>query len=104
MAELPIHGFAAAALQLYQGKLVEINTGEVQTTLLFDDHQRDQKSVIRGVLKDAVGDALIMRCNVNGVPQDIMINCWSVSAIMELQGYGNLKDVYIDEFRERFKK
>jgi hypothetical protein len=104
MAELKTHGFAAAALELYKGKVVEINTGEVQTTLLFHDHTQDQKSIVRGILKDAVGDALILQCNVNGESHDVLINCWSISALMELKGVGNLKDVYIDEYKRHITR
>jgi hypothetical protein len=87
MANLKTHGFAAAALELYKDKVIEINTGEVQTTLLFDDHTKDQKSIVRGILKDAVGDALILECNVNGQRHDVLINCWSISSLMELKEY-----------------
>lgn len=104
MTELKTHGFAVAVLELYQGKLIEINTGEIQTTLLFDDRQLDQKSLVRGILKDALGDALILECSVNGHRQTVLINCWSISSIMELEGYGSLKDIYVDEYQQHLKK
>ncbi len=102
--ELATHGYAAALLQTYRDKLVEINTGESATTLLFDDHQVTQKSVIRGVIKDALGDALIIECNVNGAKQKVLINSWSINMVMELKGNGNLRDIYVDEDTERRRK
>jgi hypothetical protein len=96
-----IHGFAAAALELYQDKLIEINTGESATSLQFADFTTAQKHVIRGYLRDVIGDGLVMECDVNGHKQKVLINAWAVVSVMELEGNGNISDIYIDEFKER---
>ena len=96
------HGLASAALQLYKDKIVEINTNEVQTTLTFNDFSVAQKSLIRGKLVDAIEDAIILECNVNGHTQRVIINCWLVYSIMALEGHGSLKDIYEDEFRSKY--
>ena len=99
MDNLPVHGFAAAALQKYKGKEVEINTGESYTTLLFDDHTQGQKSVIRGTLVDAAGDAIVLEVNIRGKKHEVLINCWLIHTMMEF-GSGSSRDFYIDEYKE----
>ena len=96
-----VHGFAAAALFMYEDKLIEINTGESATSLQFADYSVDQKHVIRGYLRNAIGDGLIVECSVNGRQQNVLINVWSIVTIMELEGNGNISDIYIDEFKEK---
>jgi hypothetical protein len=99
-----IHGLAEAALSLYQGKVVEINTGETATSLQFADHEVGQKHVIRGILDDAIGDGLILICDVNGTKQKVLVSAWMVVSIMELCGNGNISDIYIDEYTRRANK
>ncbi|KKN74494.1 hypothetical protein LCGC14_0390110 [marine sediment metagenome] len=101
MAKAKANGFAAAALEMYKDKLVEINTGEVATSLQFADHTVGQKHVIRGHLREVIGDGIVIECNVGSHKQQVLINAWSVVSIMELQGKGNISDIYIDEYKER---
>ena len=97
--DLPTHGFAVAALSLYKDKFVQINTGESATTLLFDDHESEQKSLIQGILRGAIGDAIVIEVSLNGNSRSILVNCWSINTIMELTDKSNLSDVYIDEYK-----
>lgn len=95
--KIPIHGYAAAALHLYKNKMVEINTGEVKTTLLWDQFQKEIKHVIRGVIKDAIGDALIIEVRTAKGIKSVLINCWSINSIVAVDGNGTTTDVYFDE-------
>ncbi len=97
ISEIPIHGYAAAALHFYKDKLVEINTGEVKTTLLWEQFQHDIKHVIRGVVKDAFGDGLIIEIQMSKGVKLVLINCWSIKSIIAVDGNGTTKDVYFDE-------
>jgi len=92
-----VHGYAQAALDLYKDKYIEINTGEVSTTLLFADSQIGQKSIIRGVLIDAIGDGMIVECEMKHGTKRVLINCWSIKSIVEIDGTGLTKDVYVDQ-------
>ena len=99
-----IHGYAEAALSLYKGKLIEVNTGETATTQSYAEVAIGQKHVVRGILDDAIGDGLVLICSVNGHKQKVLINVWSIISVMELCGYGHTCDVYIDEYKDRFNK
>jgi hypothetical protein len=89
-----LHGFAAACLAVYKDKEVEINTGESSTTLLMADFETSQKDLIRGVLVDAIGDALIVEFEAKGEKKKIIISCWSVISITEI---GCMSQAYYDE-------
>lgn len=89
-----LHGFAAACLYTYKDKMVEVNTGEQATTLLMSDFECSQKDLIRGVLIDAVGDALILEYETNKEKKKIVVSCWSVISIAES---GTMKYAYVDE-------
>ena len=98
---LQTHGFAIAALHLYKDKLIEVNTGESATTLLSDDYQTTQKSLIRGILRDAIGDAMIVEVPMKGKSRNVIINCWSTKSIMELtDDDSGLNEAYIDEYKK----
>jgi len=89
--------YSLAALQLFKDKYVEINTGEVRTTLLFSDSEHDQKSVIRGVLVDVIGDGIVIECKMRKGIKKVLLNAWSVVTIIEIDDIGLTKDVYVDE-------
>lgn len=99
-----MHGLAVAALHRYQGKMIEINTGEIQTTLQYSDYDAAQKSLIRGKLVDAYADALILECDIRGEKKEVMISCWSINAMAELDAVGSLSEIYIDEYKFHNKK
>ncbi len=96
MAEIPVHGYAAAALQLYKDKEVDINTGETQTTLIFSDWETALKHIVRGVIRDAIGDALVVECKTRSGTKKVLINAWSINTIVET-GQGSILDIYMDE-------
>ncbi len=95
------HGYAVAALEMYKDKFVEIYMGDSATSLQFADCSVNQKNVVRGRLRDAIGDGLVLECEVNHQKQNVLINVWSIVIIMELEGHGNISDIYIDEFKEK---
>lgn len=98
---LPLHGFAAAVMELYGGQIVEINTGETSLSLLFDQENRTLKSLIRGRLVNAIGDALIVECDVPGGKKTIALNCWGITAISPTNEPALMKDCYYDEHSSR---
>jgi hypothetical protein len=105
MAEIPLHGFAAAVLQMYQNEMVEINTGEIRTTHVLDQFSHDIKHLIRGIVVDAVGDAIILDCPVRkGANKRIMINCWSINSICKYNINHSLSDTYWDADKHKSNK
>jgi len=97
-----LHGFAQACLQLYKDKPVEINTGEQKTKLLLADFEHEQKSLIRGTIRDAFGDGLLVECKIGKNTKKILINVWQIISVAEIDDNGSMKDIYVDEeFRNR---
>jgi len=96
MSDIILHGFAAALMNFYKNKIIEVNTGEIKTTHIMDQFQHEVKHLIRGELIDAFGDAIMLRCLIKGGTKDIMINCWSINSVVETETPGSLTDVYRD--------
>lgn len=95
-----LHPYAAAILHYLKGEKVEINGGDVQSTLKFSDYDYTMKSIIIGVVEDAMGDCLII--NKDGTR--IFLNVWGIKSIVPYRDDLYLKDVYQDdEFRFRRK-
>ena len=97
MSAPELHGFAYACEQLYKDKMVEVNTGESKTTLRLSDFEVSQKSVIRGVLKGAIGDAIIIECPLNQVKKNVLVNVWNIISITDIEDKLGLNSAYIDE-------
>ena len=96
----PVHGYARACLELYKDKLVEVNTGEQKSTLLLSDFELHQRSLIRGFLRGAIYDALLIECSSGkkGAPNTtVLVNCWTIISVTEVDGKGGMKDIYIEE-------
>ena len=102
--ENKLHGLAGPLLHLFKGKKVEINLGETAITMNYDDHSVDQKALVRGVLKDAIGDALIIDCEVFGKVKQVIVNCWSVNTVTEVDDVGTTKSIYYNEGSKRLRR
>lgn len=85
-----------------EGKLVEVYCGDIKHTHILQDFSRAEKSIIRGRVKDAMGDCIILQCEKDGRTNDIFINCWSISTISPINGQLSMKEMYYDE--EEVKK
>jgi len=97
MPKLPTHGYGTACLQVFKDKLVEINTGEIKTTLNFSDWDQAHKNVIRGTFVDVIGDAIVMECDINNTKKKVMVNCWLIISITEIDDKFGIRDVYVDD-------
>lgn len=91
------HSFATVVFKRLQGKLVEVYQGDCKETHLFSDHQLAQKSVIRGVIEDAEGDCLILRCDSYNKSNLVYLNCWGIHSIVPINGTITTKDIFINE-------
>ena len=95
--DLPIHGYAAAVIHLYKGKEVDIFAGDSKTKLIFKDWETELKSIIRGTIKEAIGDALLIECKTPLGPKEVLINVWSIKTVVPVDGATATKDFYHDE-------
>jgi hypothetical protein len=94
---IDLHPYAAAVVHYLLGVAVEINCGDVKTTLNFDDAEIAQMSLIRGVVKDAFGDCIIVECDLEGVKNLVFVNCWSIKTMIPLNSTLSTKDIFCDE-------
>ena len=91
--------------QRLKGKKVEIYTGDIGIILKQGDGDNNVKSIIRGIVKEAEGDCLIINYTKNynhvldgkdeGTP--IFINGYSITALTELTGGTSIVEAYHNE-------
>lgn len=98
---ITMHPFAAAILHNLKDKFVEINCGDVRTVLTFSDFEVNQKNLIRGYVRDAMGDCLMVEVKRNSVPPQaaiVYVNVWAIKCLMEISaGNMHMRDIYEDE-------
>lgn len=96
--------FAETLVELLQGKVVEIHTGDSGKTREYADYSVSPKSVIRGVLQGASGDCLIVECSTSdGRSNIVYINSWCVTLMIEPKNGMSIRDVYYDEDARQVK-
>lgn len=96
-SELPKHPYAAALLSQLQGEEIEIYNGDIKTTQILQDREISQKNVVIGILKDVIGDCLIVEVFKNGRKGLVYINAWTISHVMRVKDPLFLKDIFTDE-------
>lgn len=101
--EIILHPFAAGILKHLKNEEVEIYCGDVKTTLQFHDYNVQQKNVIRGFIKDAIGDAIIVECEKSNKKGIVFLNVWSIKAIIKIKDSLFIADIFEDE-EENLKK
>lgn len=92
-----MHPFAAAILYKLKDEEVEIYCGDSSTTRIFSDTERAQKNLLRGVIRDAMGDCLIIECKKHGENGTVFLNVWGIKAIMKMRDSLFISDVFEDE-------
>jgi len=97
-SDLPKHPYAAALLSQLQGEEIEIYNGDIKTTQILQDREISQKNVVIGVLKDVIGDCLIVEVSKNGRKGLVYINAWTVSHVMRVKDPLFLNDIFTDEY------
>jgi len=97
-------GYAEAVLTLLKGKSVEVYDGSDGRYRKYSDFDFQQKAVIRGILKDGVGDLLIIEVTDKfGNTNDVYVNGWAVKSIVEPKNTISIIDVYTEEHRKQSK-
>ncbi len=99
-----MNGFGAALFYSYKGKKVELYCGNGAITMIYDDHSVEEKSIIRGVIKDVIGDALVVECDVLDKKKIILVNCWSIVSATEFDNVGTTRNLFYDEGSKRLRR
>lgn len=97
MDDIKLHPYAAALLKYLKNKEIEINCGDVKTVMKLAEQDIMQKNVIRGILKDACGDSLLVFVQKGTKYATIFINVWSVKSVIPIEDSLFVKDVYEEE-------
>lgn len=89
--------YAESIAELLAGKIVEIHTGDTKHIQEYNDYTIQKKSIIRGKIKSAQGDLLIVQCITDkGGTTLAYINTLSIAVITEYDG-NNVANIYLDE-------
>jgi hypothetical protein len=102
--KINLHCFAAAILHHLKDQEVELYCGDVRTTRLFADYERAQKNVLRCVIKDALGDCLIVECNKRQGSATVFVNVWAIKAIVRVNDPLFISDIFEDEEQLQLEK
>lgn len=96
--------FAEAIFEKLQGKRVEVYTGSSSKTREYADFSYSTKEVVRGILKEASGDLIVLEVTgPEGATNLAYLNCWNVVAILEPKNKVSIVDIYGDEFDKQVK-
>ena len=89
---------------LLKGKTIEVYEGTNGKIQKWNDYDNQQKELIRGVLKDGVGDLLIVEVTDDfGNTNIAYINGWNVKLIVEPKNSMSMLDIYIPDEKKQVK-
>lgn len=90
--------FASAICSLLKDQAVEIYCGNTSRMLHFAEIEHSLISIIRGVVRAALGDCLVVECTApNKGKKFLYINAWAIESIMPAGGIMSINDVYNDD-------
>ncbi len=95
--------FVEIAASFLKGKNIELYAGTSGRSRAYSDFEVQQKEVIRGVLKDAIGELLIVEVADGPNTNLVYINGWSVVAIVEPKNGMSMVNIYVDENTKQIK-
>lgn len=89
--------YSESILELLEGKMVEVHTGDTKHIQNYSDYTIYKKSVIRGKVVDANGDCLVLECLTDkGITTKAYLNGFGITTITEYDG-NNMCNIYLDE-------
>lgn len=98
------HSYAEGLLASLKNKKIEIYTGDTSRVQEYSDYSLSQKSVIRGVLRDCLGDCVVVECtDSRGATNLVYLNGWSITAVMEPKNNLSIVDIFINESEKQEK-
>ena len=76
------HPYGAAVLAELQNKQVEVYCGDVRTTLNYSESDVSEKNIVCGVLKDVIGDCMLIECRSGKRCNIVFLNCWAIKSVL----------------------
>ncbi|HLG26271.1 MAG TPA: hypothetical protein VI423_00630 [Paenisporosarcina sp.] len=99
-----VASFGETLLVHLKDKRIEVYTGSSAREREYADFTIAHKDVIRGVLRDASGDLMVIEVvNNAGHSNLIYVNCWTVTAVVEPKNGMSIVDMYCDEHKKQVK-
>lgn len=96
--------FAESLLSYLKDKKVEVYANSSAKEREYADFSVTHKEVIRGVMRDARGDVILIEVtDKSGRNNIVYVNGWSVTAVMEPKNGMSIVDVYCDEYEKQVK-
>lgn len=96
--------FVEGLVPFLKGKKVEVYTGGNSKDREYMDFTVSYKEVVRGKFVDAVGDVLIIEIQDGaGNTNNIFLNTWCVTAVIEPKNRISMFDAYCDEAEKQVK-
>ncbi len=96
--------FGELLMQRMRDKRIEVYLGSSAKTREYADFSVDHKEVIRGVLRDAVGDLMVVEVFDKANNSNLVyVNCWCVTAVLEPQNKISVIDVFCDAAAKQVK-
>ena len=90
-------------LSVLKDEMVEVYFSSSAKSREFADFTVDQKEVIRGIFREAVGDVMVIEVVRNGGSNMVFINCWTVTAVLKPQNGISIIDVYCEATDKQVK-
>lgn len=91
--DIRLNPYAAAVYYHLKNQEVEVYCGDIKTTLKFNDYDYSPKNIIVGILKEVMGDCVILE--IKGRP--VFLNTISIKSIHPVSEKFSLKDAYQDD-------
>lgn len=96
--------YAESVFALLKDKVVEVYEGTNGKTQHWADYSNQQKEVILGVLKNGVGDLLVVEVTDDfGNKNDAYINAWNVRLIVEPKNGMSMLDIFTPDEKKQAK-
>lgn len=98
------NSFGETLLSFLKDKQVEIYASSSSKQREYADYSVSYKEVIRGTLREATGDLMILEVSDHrGNTNLVYVNCWTVTAVIEPKNGISIVDVYCDEHKKQVK-
>jgi hypothetical protein len=84
-------------------KKVEIFLGTNSKSHEYLDYSVSRKEVVRGIVRDAEGDLLIIEISKHGQTNLVYLNIWNIYMVVEPKNSISIVDVYCDADSKQVK-
>lgn len=96
-------GFVKVVASKLVGKTVEIYQGNTHETVLWGEREVERKTVIRGILVEALEECLVIEVTDSGDTNHAYVNSWTVHSIIEVKNKMTIFDIYFPDERKQNK-